>query len=293
MKTLTLLSLLLSYQAFAQTTSAQFELESAVFRKDHISVLAFDVIVDQNMGDMDDRDLERLKVSLVEGIFGSGNVELTTSLLSLKRDSNIIDEGERYTVNQLQLLSARIVSVIPLKKGFKLTLSAHAGVGFTIKGLIDSGNNELITEAEYQLFKVARECMECMKEAVREVGYFPMEAGVKIQLNKNNSYIALAGDYRKSGKLTSVPGEERLLIGTDPYQAHITENKTIIPLSFELGHQISSGPVTVFARGERISYRSSVDVSHHSVTAPEISDKSTDHMTFKVGVRVKFRGLFR
>lgn len=293
MKVISFLILLYSAGLFAQTsTSAQFELESAVFRNDHISVLAFDVIVDQNIGDFDERDIERLKISVLEGMFNKGNVELTTSILSLKRDSNYVTPDEKYSVNQLQLLSARVVSVTPLKKGFKLTLSAHAGLGFTVKGLVGE-NNEAVREAEYKLFKLARECMECVKETIRQVGYFPIEAGVKVQLNKNNSYIALAGDYRKSGKVTTIPGEDKLLLSTDPYGIRVSENNAIIPLSFEIGHQLSSGPVTMFARGERISYRSAVDVSDDFTTAPGATDRSTDQVSFKIGVRVKFGGLFR
>ena len=292
MKYLFLFSLLFAFQAGAQTKSAQLELESAVFRNDKIGVLAFDVIVDQDLENFDERDIERLKVSVLEATFGGGNVELTTSFLSLKRDSNPVAEDERYAVNQLQLLSARITNVIPLKKGFKITLSAHAGVGFSVKAIVN-GDNEAVREAEYKLFKLARECMDCVKETIRQVGYFPVEAGIKVQLNKDNSYIAFAGDYRRSGKETTIPGENNIPLNLDPYRARITENKTIIPLSFELGHQIASGPVTVYARGERISYHSSVDASYTGVTIPEYAERDTSHVAFRIGVRVKFKGLFR
>ena len=290
MKFLTIIAILFSLQAFAQTTSAQLELESAVFRNDHVGILSFDIIVDQDLQTFSERDIERLKVSVLDATFGGGNLELQTSFLSLKRNSNPISNDERYSVNQIQLMSARIVKVIPLRKGFKITLSAHAGLGFTVNGLVNQ-NNEVVRDAEYKLFKLARECMDCVKETIRQVGYMPVEAGVRIQLNRNNSYFALSGDYRQSGKTTTIPGEDRFPLNMNSLEARITENKTIIPLSFELGHQIASGPVTVYAKGERISYSSKISSDAPVGNYPGFTDQDTNHFAFRVGVRLKFRGL--
>lgn len=290
-----LLFFMLATGAYAQnspSTSAQFDLNAAVFQNDHIGVLSFDVLVDQNLQDFDDRDLERVKISVLNAAFGDGNVKLETEFLSVKRDSYRITPEEKYAVNQMQLISGRITSVTPMKKGFKLTITAHAGIGFSVKGYLNSANNEMVTKAEYKIFQAAKDCTECLKEAVKQVGYFPIEAGLKVQLNKDRTYISVSGDYQKSGKLNTIPGEDRLPILTDRYKLHVSEDKTVIPLGVEVGHEIKNSPVSIYARGERISYRSSVDSSTQGYRY-QFDDRTTNNYTMKVGLRVKFGGVFR
>lgn len=286
-----LLLFLLSTGAFAQT-SGQIDLSGSVFRNDHVGVLSIDVLVDQNIQDIDDRELERIKVTVLDATFGQGNVKLTTQFLSFQHDTERIGPEEKYQVNQLQLLSGRITSVTPMKKGFKLTITAHAGIGFSVKGYLDSTNNEMVTKAEYEIIKRAKDCTECIKEAVKQAGYFPLEAGLKVQLNKDRTYISLAADYQKSGKYNQIPGEDRLPLNLDRYRLHVVEDKTVIPMGVEVGHEIKNTPITVYARGERIDYDSKVKASTQSYRY-EFEERSTTNYTMKVGLRVKFGSIFK
>lgn len=290
MKKIILLALiaLSSILPAASQPLGQIEFDLATFQTKNIGILSFDVVVDQNLSDFSDRELQRLKVSLIQGIFGGEGLKLTASFLSLQRNADRITPEETYVVNQLQLISADITSVIPLDHGFKLTLTARAGLGFTVKGVLNS-DNEMLKEAEYKLFEMIRDCTSCLKEIVRDAGYFPLEAGLRVKLNKNKTYLALSADYRDSSKYYGIPGDQLTPGESYRYRLYTTEEKSVTVLAAEMGQEF--GPATIFGRAEYTTYRSAVDAEARSYRLNNYDERTENNLTFRVGLRVKF-GLF-
>lgn len=264
-----------------------------------LGVLSIDVTVNQNLSNIDNRILEKLKVSALERFFEpSERWRIKAAFLSYQRDEYRVDTDRNYFVQQIQLASAEISSITPLPHGFVMTITAHFGLGITPEKWVDS-QELILTDAEFEKFKTARDCPTCVREGVERGGQLPVEAGINIRINYKNSYIHMLGEFQRSGNYRRLLDESGAQYSNYGYRMIFDwERRNVSKFGVEIGQDLKwkKTTFTAFARVQNTHFASTADIAEQGdiqgggSSFGNIETIRRDPLkltTLEVGIRVK------
>lgn len=243
---------LLSLNTFAQYTAVNGEANISInindpLLHDEISAhFSVDVEITSSLENLNEVNLRRLKLDVIERLFVDDNDDGALSLkftsIGYERHNNQLTESEVYKLEMIRLANFEIIKAWRVEDKTIVTFKADLGLGFQVNGMSKLNNIDL-SQDELEIVQSVNNCPDCrLGRALKSHLTLPRTVALEFKINHAQTYLRLYGDYARVGDFNNLSDESDFgIVGH-------WEKRDLYRGGLELGVSLRDHPVDLYGR---------------------------------------------